>query len=92
VEKYNKYVADNPKVAMIFMSKDDTRKTAEKWAAKAGMPWFIMIPQDVKKSKLNKYYTGGVPEWVLLDKNDKVVANGPGIFERSAKLTDYTPK
>jgi len=91
VEKYNKYIADNPKVAMIFMSKDNTRKTAEKWAAKAGMPWLVMLPKDANKSKLKKYYNDSVPEWVLLDKNDKVVANGPDVFERSAKLTGYQP-
>jgi len=89
VEKYNKYVADNPKVALIFMSKDNTRKAAEKWAVKAGMPWLTVLPRDVPKSKLNQYYADAVPEWILLDKDGKKISSGSGVFEKSAELTNY---
>ncbi len=87
MEKYNKYVADNPKVALVFVSHDKSRKSAEKWAAKAGMPWLTVLPQNVSKSKLDKYYPGAIPSWVLLDKGGKKISSGPGVFKKSAELT-----
>jgi len=87
VEKYNKYIAGNPKAALIFFSLDRSKDAAEKWAAKVGMPWLTVLQEDIVKSKLNQYSPRAVPTWILIDKDGEKIATGSSVFERVAELT-----
>jgi hypothetical protein len=89
VEKYNKTIAGNSKVAMIHVSLEREEGLAEVWAAKEGFPWMTILPGDVKKSGMRDYKkTNFVPEYALIDKNGKQIASGGGVvFEKAVELT-----
>lgn len=74
---------------MIHVSLDSDEKSAEKWAASAKLPWFTILPKNVKKSKLNDYKkTQFVPEYNLIDKDGKILASGPdACFKMIKKLS-----
>ena len=87
MEKYNAQIADNPKVALIHISRDQSDGPAEAWAAKEGFPWYTVLPDDAKRSDLGEYHTSGsVPFYTLLDANGEVVSTGSGVFKKAADL------
>jgi hypothetical protein len=89
VEKYNKTIAGNSKVAMVHVSLERQEGLAEVWAAKEGFPWLTILPKNVKSSGLMDYKkTGFVPEYALIDKNGKQLASGGGeVFQKAVELT-----
>lgn len=90
MEKYNKDLADNPKVVMIHLSSDQDEESAEKWAAKESFPWLTILPDDVERSGLAEYRTRNVvPFYVMVDKDGNPVAEGAdGCFAKAAELKE----
>ncbi len=86
--KYNEIIANHPSVEMIHVSLDRDEKAALQWAQKENFPWFHVLPDKVKRSKLGKYHTSGrVPFYVLLDKDGTVQAKGsPTVFNTAKSL------
>ena len=87
--KYNKIVKDNPKLEMVQISLDQNRGAAEGWAVKDKLPWFTILPADVKSSGLYDYKsTQYVPEYVLVAADGKVVkVKESKVFDEAAKRT-----
>ena len=90
MEKYNKNIADNPKVAFIHVSLDSEKGDAEDWAKKEKFPWFTVLPERVKRSKLRTYKTTrSVPEYHLVAADGTSVAKGSSnIFKKIASLSE----
>jgi len=85
VEKYNAEIADNPKIEMIHLSREE-KADAEAWAKKAKLPWPTMMAKDVNRSELNKYAGRGIPHYVLVDKDGKVLSQGaPYVLDEAVK-------
>ena len=88
MEKFNASVADNPKVAMIHISRDNDEGAAEDWAAAEGFPWLTVLPGDAKRSDLLEYRTRSVvPFYALVDGSGKELATGSSaVFAKAAEL------
>ena len=87
MKQYNDQVADNPNVEMIHVSLDNDEKAAESWAAKEGFPWPTVMRAKVERSGLDAYMPQGIPNYKLIDKDGKVVAEGKGaVFAKIAGL------
>ena len=89
MEKYNEVIAENPKVAMIYVSRDRDDGAAEDWAASHGFPWLTVLPKDVERSDLLAYRAANsVPHYSLRDKDGKEIANGSSaIFNKLKELS-----
>lgn len=73
---------------MIHVSLDRDKKAAETWAAKEGFPWPTVMMDNLKKSGFEDYMPRGVPNYKLLSKDGKIVAEGKGeVFAKAAELT-----
>ena len=87
MEKHNKLIAPNAKVAMIHMSLDDDLAEATALASKEGFPWLTVFQDDAEASGLKDYGSGFVPDYVLIDKEGKVVTKGKEeVFTKIAAL------
>ena len=87
--KYNEVIANNKKVEFIHISLDRDEKAALVWAKKEKFPWFHVLPEKVKRSKLKQYHTSGsVPFYVLIDKSGKVITKGSSQSFLKAKELD----
>ena len=89
MKQYNEELADHPNVEMIHVSLDNDEKTAEAWAAKEGFPWPTVMRDKLEKSGFDTYMEGrfGIPNYKLIDKDGKVVAEGKGpAFQKIAEL------
>ena len=89
MEKYNKTIAGNSKVAMVHVSLERQEGLAEVWAAKEGFPWRTILPKNIKSSGMMDYKkTRFVPEYALIDKNGRQIASGGGeVFNKAVELT-----
>ena len=88
MKQYQAEIADNPSVEMIHVSLDRDKKAAETWAAKEGFPWPTVMMDNLKKSGFEDYMPRGVPNYKLLSKDGKIVAEGKGeVFAKAAELT-----
>ena len=86
MESYKKHLANNPKVAMVHVSYDEDLAEATKWAKKESFPWPHVMKDDVSKFFL-QFYGGGVPTYVLIDKEGNKIATGKGaIFAKLDSL------
>ncbi len=63
-------------VEVIQVSADNDDRAAKGWAKKEKFPFAIVMPGDKARSDLQKYSSGGVPHYVLIDKSGKVLATG----------------
>ncbi len=87
MKQYNEEIATNPAVEMIHASLDRDKKAAESWAAKEGFPWPTVMMDKIKESGLEEYMPRGVPNYKLLSKDGKIVAEGKGeVFAKVAEL------
>ncbi|NIP98757.1 MAG: hypothetical protein GWO24_37270 [Akkermansiaceae bacterium] len=87
MEQYKDEVAENPKVEMIHVSLDADEGAAEAWAAKMGFPWPTVMRAKVDRSGLEAYMPRGIPNYKLIDKDGKLVAEGKGqVFQKIADL------
>ena len=90
---YNEKIAPNPKVELIHVSADSDKKSAEEWAKKEKFPWPTVLPEDAKRSGLDKFAGGGVPHYVLIDKEGKQLAEGQGqVLAKVQELTGPAPQ
>ena len=88
MKQYQAEIANNPGVEMIHVSLDRDKKAAETWAAKEGFPWPTVMMDNLKKSGFEDYMPRGVPNYKLLSKDGKIVAEGKGeVFAKAAELT-----
>lgn len=77
MKSYNKDIASNDKVEMIHISRDTNEKEALKWAKKEKFPWPTISMKNSSREKfLMSYYGGGVPTYVLVDRDGKKLASG----------------
>lgn len=88
MEKFNKSIADNPKVEMIHISQDNSDGPAEQWAADEKFPWLTILPDDTERSGLLEYRTRPVvPFYTMVDGEGNEVANGSAaIFSKIGQL------
>ena len=87
VKQYEENVADNPIVELIHVSLDRDEKAAEAWAAKESFPWPTVTMANMKQSGLEAYSPRGIPNYKLIDKDGKVVAEGKGaVFQKVKEL------
>tara|TARA_B100000927_G_scaffold196334_1_gene158578 strand:+ start:2375 stop:2656 length:282 start_codon:yes stop_codon:yes gene_type:complete len=88
VKQYQAEIANNPSVEMIHVSLDRDKKAAEAWAAKEGFPWPTVMMDKIKESGFEDHMPSAVPDYKLLSKDGKVVAQGKGkVFAKAAELT-----
>lgn len=76
MESYKKHIATNPKVELVHVSYDNEDKAAADWAKKEGFPWPTVLRSQAEASGLEAFAGDFVPEYVLLDKDGKVLARG----------------
>ena len=73
---------------MIHVSLDRDKKAAEACAAKEGFPWPTVMMDKIKESGFEDHMPSAVPDYKLLSKDGKVVAQGKGkVFAKAAELT-----
>ena len=87
MEKHNKLIAKNPKVAMIHVSYDSDVAAATDWAKKEKFPWLTLFEDEHEASGLAELGGEFVPDYVLIDKDGKIVTKGKTeVFEKIASL------
>lgn len=77
MKSYKEQVATNPAVDMIHLSRDSDDGAALDWAKKESFPWPHIMKDDVEEFFL-KHYGGGVPTYVLIDREGNKLATGKG--------------
>ena len=88
MKQYQAEIANNPAVEMIHASLDQDKKAAETWAAKEGFPWPTVMMDKLKEGGFEDYMPRAVPNYKLLSKDGKIVAEGKGeVFAKAAALT-----
>lgn len=88
MEKYQEVVAENPKVAMIHISRDQNDGAAEEWATEEQFPWLTVLPDDAERSGLLEYRTRNVvPFYTMVDADGNEVASGSSaVFRKAAEF------
>lgn len=87
MKSYNDDIASNEKVELIHISRDSDDKAAEGWAEENKFPWPTLMKDDAERSELlMSFYGGGVPTYVMIDREGNKVASGKGAIW--AKLKD----
>ena len=76
VESYNKKIAGNSKVELVHFTYDESDEDALKWAKKEKFPWPTILKSKQKATDLEKFAGEYVPEYILINKDGKVIANG----------------
>lgn len=76
MESYNKKIAGNDKVELIHFSYDKSDDAALKWAKKEKFPWPTVLKDKQKATGLEEFAGDYVPEYILISKDGKVIANG----------------
>lgn len=89
VAKYNKEIAGNDSIELIHASFDSDDKSAGAWAKKSHFTWPTVMERNLEKAGLVKY-SQGVPTYVVVDANGKVVAEGKDAV--SKKIKEITKK
>ena len=89
VEWYKGTVANNANVEMIFYSKDFDEDAMETWIKNEQMPWpTIKFRSKDRLKAVAKHAGRGVPNYVMVDAHNEVVAKGkPAI---SAKIKELS--
>lgn len=88
MKQYQAEIANNPAVEMIHVSLDRDKNAAQKWAAKEGFPWPTVMMDKIKESGFEDYMPRAVPNYKLLSKDGKIVAEGKAkVFAKAAELT-----
>jgi len=65
-----------PKVEIIFISRDNDKKSMENYMLKGNMPWPALRYTDPKREQLIEKYGGnGTPCLVLVDRSGKVISD-----------------
>jgi hypothetical protein len=85
VEYYNTEIADNAEVEMVWYPRED-EAAAEKWAAAEQFPWPVIRGKALEKvDEIKKHAGSGVPNYVLVDANNEVLATGSGACKSKIK-------
>ncbi len=86
MEWYKSEIADEPEVELVWYSRDGDEGSMEDWAAKEGFPWPAVKFRSLKKVKeISKHAGRGVPNYVLVDAENKVLATGSGASKAKIK-------
>ena len=89
MESYHEKIAGNDQVELIHFSYDESEADALKWAKKEKLPWPTVLPDKQEATDLERFAGDYVPEYILIDKDGKVIANGKDeCFAEIAKLGD----
>ena len=73
---------------MIHVSLDRDKAAAQNWATKEGFPWPTVMMDKLKESGFEAYMPRGVPNYKLLSKDGRIVAEGKAqVFAKAAELT-----
>jgi hypothetical protein len=87
VESYHEKIAGKDQVEMVHFSYDESEEEALKWAKKEKFPWLTVLPSKHEATGLEEFAGDFVPEYLLISKDGKVVANGKDeCFAEIAKL------
>lgn len=85
MEKYHKFIKDNPKVEMIHVSYDESVAAATRWAKKENFPWLSVLPGKKKASGLGKFEaTDSVPEYHLINRHGETLVRPAPTPNRSS--------
>ena len=86
MKSYQEKVATNTAVEMIHLSRDGDKGAAADWAKKEKFPWPTIMQDDTSEFFL-KHYGGGVPTYVLIDREGNKLATGKAaIFDKLDSL------
>ena len=78
MEYYNSDIASNDQVEMVWYPRED-EDAAQKWAAEHQFPWPTIKGKALKKvDPVAKHAGRGVPNYVMVDAENNVVAKGLG--------------
>jgi hypothetical protein len=90
VEYYKNEIADNDSVELIWASADRSEDAMEAWAKKEKFPWPTIKFESARKiAEISKAAPRGVPGYVLMDAEGKVLATSAGSSARvKAKLKE----
>lgn len=89
MKSYNEKIAPNPDVDIVLISRDDGSREALNWSKQAKFPWPQIMKKDTSKFLL-KYYGGGVPTYVLIDRTGAILAKGKAAS--FAKIAELAPE
>jgi acylphosphatase len=92
VEYYNKEIAGNANVELIWATADNDQDAMEAWAKKEKFPWpTIKFKALQKLDVIQKLAPRGVPGYVLVDAEGEVLASSAGSSEPvKQKLKELT--
>lgn len=92
VEYYNKEIAGNDQVELIWATADNSEDDMEAWAKTEKFPWPTIKFKAVDKiDEIQKLAPRGVPGYVLVDADGKVLASTAGNSEPvKKKLKELT--
>lgn len=89
MKSYNEKIASNPNVDLVLISRDDGSREALEWSKKVKFPWPQVMKKDTSKFFL-QHYGGGVPTYVLIDREGKALAKGKAAC--FAKIAELAPE
>ena len=75
VKNYNSNLAENEELELIQVSLDKSEAASLAWAKKEKFPWHIIPMKNLKSTKMDKYKVRGVPSYILVDGDGKVISN-----------------
>ena len=79
MEYYKKEIATNDNVELIWASADQSEDAMETWATKEKFPWPTVKFKSARKiDPINDARPRGVPGYVLMDAEGKVLAQSAG--------------
>ena len=79
MEYYNKEIADNDSVELIWASADSSEPAMESWATKEKFPWPTIKFKSARDiDEINKLRPRGVPGYVLIDAEGELLASSTG--------------
>ncbi len=92
MEYYNKEIAGNANVELIWATADNSEDAMETWAKKEKFPWPTIKFKSVDKlDVIQKLAPRGVPGYVLVDAEGEVLASSAGSSEPvKQKLKELT--
>lgn len=76
MESYNEKILPNTSVEVIQVSFDQNVGEAGKWARGAGLPWPVILRNEIPEEIKNFSTGGAIPDYVLVKSDGEVVANG----------------
>lgn len=88
--KYKHDLANKTNVEFVHVSQDTKVESASLWAKTEDFPWLTVLPQDIKRSGLEKFIgNNGVPFFAIVTADGRMIGSGHDanqMFTKASKL------